>query len=324
MNTVKIRSLVVLLTACIVTLPAAAALGGAYSTAVLASNPTAYYQMNENPVAIGTTLTDSSPNGNDGDWGYPPSTAVPNTTLPTSGVAGPGSANGWGGLDAGNLAARFGGNFPPPPEPAGPADMLDLLDDGTFDNENATIAFFMKTDISGNDSRMFTTGTGDANEFTVIFGTTDFFLGVGHDYEAIAIETGDFVPKQIRSSVFNFRSGDWVHLVIVRNGDTSADADIYVNGVDLSAFLSPVGDDYGQTDPSPHIGNRHGNINPGFGGYTGDYDEFAYWNRALTASEARALYDAAVVPEPATGFMAALGILMAAGARRRRTPPRLA
>ncbi len=315
----KIRSLLVaLLTACVVALPAQAVRAGAYSTAVLGTNPTAYYQMSEDPVVLGTTLTDSSPNANDGDWGYPPSgAATPSNTVPTSGVAGPNPANGWAGLDAGNLAARFGGSLAPD---GGPADLMDLLADGTFDNPQASVAFFMKADANGNDGRIFTTGTSDANSFKVIYGTSDFFLGIGPDFAAIAIDTNDFVPKQIRSSVFNFGSNEWVHVVVVRNDGTAANSNIYVNGVDLTGSLSAVGDSYGTTDPSPHIGNRFGNSDPGFGGYAGDLDEVVYWNRALTSAEAGALYRAAIVPEPATGFMAALGLLLAAAARRRRRP----
>lgn len=319
MNTVKFRSLLVaLLTACVVTLPANAVRAGAYSDAVLATNPTAYYQMNEDPVVLGTTLDDASPNAKDGVWGYPASLhAMPSNTVPTSGVAGPSAGNGWAGLDAGNLAARYGGNFAPD---GGPGDLMDLPNDGTFDNDIATVAFFMKTDVDGNDSRMFTTGTSAANSFKLVYGTTNNYglpLPVDHDYQAMAIDTGDFVPKQIRSSVFNFRSGEWVHVVAVRNGDTAANAQIYVNGVDLTASLSTVGDDYGTTDPSPHIGNRHGSVQPGFGAYTGDMDELAYWNRALTSAEVSALYAGATVPEPATGVLAVMCLVAAARIRRR-------
>lgn len=312
----KILSFRALLAICLLASTAGATHAGSYSTAVLASNPTAYFQMGEHPVVLGTALDDSSPNGKDGAWGYPPSSAaVPSNTVPTSGIVGPSGANGWGGLDAGNVGASFAGNGAPD---GGPADLLNLPNDGTFNNADATVAFFMSTTFSGNDSRLFTTGTAaNANSFKVVYGTSDFTGTIGNDFGAIAVDTNDFSPKQIRSSVFNFSSGAWVHIAVVRNGGTAANAKFYINGVDYSASLSAVGDSYGTTDPSPHIGARHGNTDPGNGAYRGDLDEFAYWNRALSAAEIGALYQAATVPEPAAGLIASLGAVAVVHVRRR-------
>lgn len=294
---------------------ASAASAGTYSTAVLASGPTAYYQMDSDPTVYGDSLVDSSGNGNDGTWGSLDSTATtPSIGTPTSGVAG----GAFGGLDAGNVGANFGGNNAADGKPA---DVMDLLADGTFDNAQATVAFLMATGGGGNDGRIFTTGSSDANQFKIVYGTSDFFAGVGHDFAALAISTGDFAPKQIRSSVFSFDTGglnNWAHVVVVRNDGVAANSNIYVNGVDLTASLSVVGDSYGTTDTSAHIGARRESSNTaGNGGYEGNLDEFAYWNRALSANEVAGLYSALTVPEPSSVLLSVLGLLGVVGARRR-------
>jgi hypothetical protein len=58
--------------------------------------------------------------------------------------------------------------------------------------------------------------------------------------------------------------------------------------------LTDTGDSYGASDVTARIASRHGWSNYGWGSYTGSLDEFAYWNRALSATEVQAICDAAV------------------------------
>ncbi len=86
----------------------------------------------------------------------------------------------------------------------------------------------------------------------------------------------------------------WHHVVVVRNGDNAEDAQIYVDGFDVSATLTGTGDSYGDSDVTARIASRHGWTNVGWGSYTGSLDEFAYWNRALSATDVQAIWNAAV------------------------------
>jgi len=68
---------------------------------------------------------------------------------------------------------------------------------------------------------------------------------------------------------------------------------IYVDGVDFSATLTFPEDSYGTNDVTARIASRHGWTNVGWGSYAGNLDEFAYWNRALSATEVQTIWDAA-------------------------------
>ncbi len=280
------------LATCAIGAPSSFSQASTYSDAVLASSPTAYYRMNEHPAAFNDPLVDSSGNGHAGIWGSPAPTEpiVDADTTPTSGIAGPNPSGGiFMGLEAGNVGANYSGNFPEPPSTSIP-DIMDLPDDGTFVNLNATISFFMRTTTSGNDSRIFTTDNGAAHPFLIVYGTVD-------DYDGLVVDTQDFQARSIKSTVFDFNTaGDWAHVVVVRNGDASGDMDVYVNGVDLSPNFEFSLDSYSTPSAEPHIGARTAAFNPGWGALAGDLDEFVYWNRSLTAAEAAALYTAAITP----------------------------
>jgi hypothetical protein len=82
-------------------------------------------------------------------------------------------------------------------------------------------------------------------------------------------------------------------LVVVRNGDDARNVQFYYDGTDISADMVDVGDSYGTTNDTARIGARRGTDNVGNGAYLGNLDEFAYWNRALSAAEVASLYSAA-------------------------------
>ena len=77
------------------------------------------------------------------------------------------------------------------------------------------------------------------------------------------------------------------------DGDNAEDAQIYVDGVDVSDTATATGDSYGASDVTARIASRHGWNNRGWGSYAGNLDEFAYWNRALSAAEVATIWNAA-------------------------------
>lgn len=279
-----------LLAAGALAVPALPAQADQYSDAVGALSPTAYYRFNEHPAVFNDPLVDSSGNGHNGIWGSP-TWATPADTVPTSGIDGPNPTGGFLGLSADNFSANFSGNAPPEPSTSIP-DIIDLPADGTFDNDFATIAFFMRTTTAGNDSRIFTTANGALHPFQVIYGSVD-------DSDGLVVDTRDFQARFIAGDVFDFQTfGAWAHIVVVRNGDASGDMDVYANGVDLTSHFQFSADSYSQPSTEPHIGARTVEFNPGWGAFQGDLDEFAYWNRALTAADVATLWAGVNYVEP--------------------------
>lgn len=300
-STVKKNWIFKLLVSCVVSIPASMSYAGAYSDAVLATSPTSYFQMGEDPATVLTTLADSSPNSNDGTWGTvlsqsevdgnEPPTITVDMFVPTSGIAGPGPSDGFTGLDAGNLAADLSGN---PPFDDGntdlTADHFELPADGTYSNANATVSFLMRQAIEdehGNDARIFTTENFSSNPFLIVNGG-DASPG------GLIISTQDFQPVQLTAEQLPAKSDEsWDHVVVVRNGSAASNAEVWFNGVKFSGNdLSPVFDFYSTVAGTPLIGSRNRDTNAGFGGYDGELDEFAYWDRALSDAEVDGLYAA--------------------------------
>ena len=110
----------------------------------------------------------------------------------------------------------------------------------------------------------------------------------------------------------------WHHIVVVRNGDTSLNGNVYVDGVDV-LLADNQADGWGHSDETARIGARHGTSNPGWGGFEGELDEFVYWDRALSSGEVAGLYAAATVPEPSSVVLAILGLISLASIRRFRS-----
>ena len=266
-----------------------------YTEQVLATpGLVAYYRMNEDPAEIGDSLINAaSPGTLDGMWGYLDNNP---DTLPLSGEPGPSPADGFGGFEADNNAAYFGGSGADDDEDGDPtnnmADQMDLGAPEELDNENATIALFMRTAVDGNDSRIFTTEPNAVYPFRLVYGTA----APTCDATAMVVVTGSGDGpgfNQQTSGVF-FGDDQWHHLVVVRQGDDAFNAKLYLDGTDISEdFVDPC-DSHWATGSTARIGARHGEDNFGWGGYQGLLDEFAYWNRALTAEEVLALYEAAV------------------------------
>jgi hypothetical protein len=271
----------------------AAAEAGTYSDAVLGtSGVVAYYRMDEdNATEVGDPLINAaSPGTLDGLWGY--ESGDPDT-MPAAGVAGPSPSTGFAGLDEGNFAAYFGGNSADDDGDGDPTnnipDQMDLGTTSELDNDFATVAFFMQTPGGGNDGRIFTTAQNTANTFRVIYGPANAYP------ELAVVTNGDEWGTTASWRTEGLVVGDdaWHHVVVVRNGDNAEDAQIYVDGVDVGDTLTDTGDSYGDSDVTARIASRHGWSNYGWGSYAGNLDEFAYWNRALSATEVQAIWEAA-------------------------------
>jgi hypothetical protein len=150
-----------------------------------------YYRMDTDPAEIGDPLiNEASPGTLDGLWGFEDGNP---DTLPLSGIEGPNPLNGFSGLEADNYGAYFGGNFADDNQDGATndnfADQMDLGDPLELDSEFATVALFMRTDVAGNDGRIYTSAPSAAHTFRLIYGVSDF-TGQGlDDFGAIAVST---------------------------------------------------------------------------------------------------------------------------------------
>ena len=159
-------------------------------------------------------------------------------------------------------------------------------------------------------------------------GTQDSFQMVmtnGASGWSMAFATGNEDPQipetmqlGVPSSVLNVQDGLWHHVVAVRNGDDVSNLVVVIDGVDLTAQLTPTSAGWGTTGNNAHLGVRADGGNSDHN-HNGSVDEAAIWlNRALTVEEAQGLYNAAFIPEPASAALL-LGATAILSRRRHRS-----
>ena len=90
----------------------------------------------------------------------------------------------------------------------------------------------------------------------------------------------------------NVEANAWSHVVINRNASQGENL-IFLNGAIVAAAAEPFGA-LSPTNPI-HIG-RHAVLESLF--FRGDFDDFGFWNRALTEEEILGLYNAEPAPAP--------------------------
>jgi len=95
----------------------------------------------------------------------------------------------------------------------------------------------------------------------------------------------------------------WTHIAATLDGGTGT-MNIYTNGVLAAQTVTPIRP-FGALSPGNSSGIGIGNLNDGLNNFpfTGDIDELALYNRALTATEVQTIYNAGSAGKcaPATG-----------------------
>jgi hypothetical protein len=273
---------------------AAVARGGPYSDAVQALGPTHYYRLDETAVGQATDTGSGPLIHGMHEGAYPPG------EVGAEGVPLP-------GFDAGNRSVLANNT-------AG----VNLGPGTGFASDVMSIATWARHGPGDN-------GIGDRlfinNVSRLAGGTEDSFqitLPAGGNIWSLAVATGQETDHQlgVLSSSLNFQDQQWHHLVVVRNGDDVNNIRVVIDGVDYTSGLEPTTAGWGTTGTNAHLGVRADDGSSAHN-FNGNIDDTAIWlNRALTVPEAQALYQAALVPEPAGAALLPLCGLL--GLRRRR------
>ena len=251
------------------------AAGGGYGTAVLGQSPLGYWDMNDVP---GDTAVNKGSGGaalNGTYVGGDRSVSGPNET--------------YGGFATGNQA--FGGEAP---------------DDGYITVENRPLAGLSEFTVSGwvkpgliTDTRVGLFGQNDTVEFGLINPTT----------LQLWTPNGGSIDVDITGLVIE---DEWVHIAAVGTGD---ELQIYVDGELMGSGGNPlIGnpiDSYGNSTFFFNVGG--GGIYDGTGNqFTGQLDEVAVYDRALTDAQIKAHFEAALGAAGVTGDFNGNGELDAA------------
>ncbi|MBN1911804.1 MAG: LamG domain-containing protein [Pirellulales bacterium] len=278
-----------------------------YAAAVQALSPPIYLRLSEpTGMAVGDPVVNDGTLGTAGlgmTWGL----VGYESTQPISGVDGAGpdvaiDGQSLVGLEDDNTAAQFiastgsGVN----------SRLMNVLDYvATMDQEEVTYSFFFKTTDASSYPRVITSHPSNANRF-------DLCMTGGMWSLVTNGSTTDTADNKDANERFYYNDGQWHHLVAIRQGDEAADARLYIDGEEVSLVAR---DGSWSAGYGLRIGSR-GNVN---NGWTGTIDEVVMWNRALSDTEARGLYQASTaVPEPSTLALLATMLLAGAAFSRRR------
>jgi len=266
---------------CVSLLVAATAQASTYSTYVgNQTNLIAYYQFEEQS---GTTVDNA-----EGTAGYDGTTDIP---LPADSIAGARTADGWGGLGTTNNAFDFGAT-------ANTEVTLTTALATACDDSSLTFSAMIKLNSTSNNTWIFDTGTSITNSITIHRWNQLLYVGVN----------GGQTKTYSSSSINDLK---WHHLTVVRDGTTSADVALYVDGV---AITQGAGGNTTHNSGLPTIGALAGGGDLWF---NGGLDEVALFSDAMTSTEVTSLYNKAV-PEPATMSLLGIGGLLALVRRRRK------
>ncbi len=190
-----------------------------------------------------------------------------------------------------------------------------------FAADTMSVAFWLKHSggvVEGD--RLFTNNvhrsgasTADSFQINLAVGVWNLVIATGNDNDP-NMQLG------LPDTVFNIKDNQWHHVVVVRNGDNVNNALVVIDGIDYTSMLTPTSADWGTTGTNAHIGTRVDGVAVPGHDYTnrGAIDEMAIWlDRALTVDEAIRLYQAALVPEPASLALLTTGALLMVRRRRR-------
>ena len=269
-----------------------------YMRTVLASGPEAHYRMDETNVSAGTVLeNESGDSSRDGIWGY---SVLAGDTVPVAGVPGPrptDQAGGSGpllrGFDPDNIAAEFFQGV----SGVSTNDMMNIGSDvGEFDSSNMTYSMWFKTTSNDTDMRMLVNRPG---------ATYDLMLVMDLGRINILTKPADGFGLQ---TPLTYTDGAWHHVVAVRNGNAIVDAELWVDGVDVSGGLIAPRSWFSKAGSYALIGSRGIWSQPHRLSFEGVIDEVTIWDRALTPAEIVALHTSATIPAPSSVVLLLLGL----------------
>ncbi len=257
-----------------------------YVGKVLTQNPLEYYRTDTLIGEMGDVLTQ---NGVDIDQ------TTPSPTLDTAG--------GFRGLANNNSWSNYAGE--------GGDTLTDVVTG--WDSEEGTISYWVRLDGDGNGTQTGLMGkeTGATGDFDVAGNIIATFMRTNGSF---GFRVG---ASQVSTANSVLAMDEWHHLAFTWDrGTGSGDGvmRVYLDGEEKTFTTTATWADF-TIDHSARFGKE---LNEGGGNprrLKGSADEIAIWTQALSATEIQAQYDAALVPEPSTLALAAIGLL---GLRRRR------
>ncbi len=293
------------------------ALGGAYQDAVLALQPTYYYELNETDPEGG--IVDTMGNAPDGELNGDYSGGGPEI-----GIAGPDimlfdgawTEDGWDpalvglelelpGLGEGNLAHASNNTG-----------HVDLGESDLFGASTMTVAMFARGGPAQGGDRLFTNNLTDTSRsFQMVVGNDGLVVSVNPTVECPDESTCGhrslFLPDQGDEGLTNVgadrgmnnEENGWWHIVASTQGETWQERveniRVWLNGVERSDDMKPGTTGWGVDTDIAKIGGRRADPLDSTT-HSGAQDEVAIWlERALTNEEALSLFNAAVSPDVA-------------------------
>ena len=269
-----------------------------YPAAITASNPLVYLRMNEPAeTEFGAQLTNSG------------TSTITTAQIGLTGYGYTGTAPGFAGVNgldtvAGRDITGFESDnlshvFVPATTGPGDGDPSLINLDSSYDNggttayeldlPQATYAFWIKSGVYTQGESFLTVtpdynGVNYANDFRAVLDNDDNRI-----YLATEASDTPATPNFAATTDFDLESlydNEWHFIVATRDGDDASNAALYVDGQAISLTAESTNVSVGYT----HRIGTHGTS----GGYfTGEMDEIAIWDRALTATEVTALLNAA-------------------------------
>lgn len=285
-----------------------------YESTVLADGPVAYYRLGE---MSGSTAANSSTNGSalDGTYTNFGAGSTPSSTIGQLGPrpGDPSSSSTIVGLEADNIGIRSAANSNA---------QVDVPDNNLLDITGAlTLEAWVRRDDSqvsnGNNEGIVGKFVGGTNQrsYVLYYNTR---TGTGLPSVGLTLNTlGTSAGNTDFSTTVNIPAGStngWIHLAAVY--EPGVRMSVYMNGVSIGEKTTglPAAPLFAGTAPL-WIGRQFSNAtNTSFEGLI---DEVAIYDKALTPAQVLAHYNAAAVPEPACGVLAALAGAATLLSRRR-------
>lgn len=302
-----------------------AASAAAYSDAVLANNPVAYWRLNETSgaAAVNSASTGASLNGTYTNFAPTPTA--------NSGLGGDGPRpTAYKGFETLNYAPHFDRTDTTGAGAGTTADYINVGNPAALQiTQNFTLEAWIKYDVLpalGNSAGIVGKYRGAADDTGAAVNERGYVLalnGAGKLNAAIS-SGGAFLAANSLDGTSTLAANTWYHVAAVYNTNgASATLSLYLNGV-ADGTLTGVSTSVFNTPAPVRIGEQFGLLaNTGSGAtaqgvnfFDGSIDEVAIYNTALTASTIAAHYQSAV-PEPASLGLICLPALALLSRRRR-------
>jgi hypothetical protein len=184
-----------------------------------------------------------------------------------------------------------------------------------------TVALWFQILSGGEFQRLFTNdniaqdAANVGEYFSLIYDTTGNFSEAGPGLHVTARRSGPNASgKRLLKSALNLEDGLWHHVVVAGDG-TGVISTFVVDGVDVLGSTVTAVQNLSHP-PQARIGSRDGGAAANT--FNGHIDDIAVWlGTQLSVGQAQSLYNAALIPEPASAILMLFG-LSALGIFRRR------